>query len=205
MIDAITIWLSEHYFEVTAAGLGFVAIFLQIRQNVWYWLVSMVMVSMYIYIYIDARLYADMSLQVYYLIISVYGWYAWLFGKKENDHHTVLTVTTCSAKSLQVLALISLVLFFVIACFLIRFTDSDLPYWDSFTTSLSFVATWMLARKKLENWLVWIVVDAVSVGIYLYKGLFATAVLFAFLTVLAFVGYRKWKESLDTPKQFATS
>lgn len=195
-MEIVASWVFEHYFEIIAAGLGFIAIFLQIKQNVWYWLVSIVMVSMYIYIYIDARLYADMSLQVYYLIISFYGWYIWLYGGKINDHKTQLSVSTISRKLLANLTILSIVLFFIIAWFLLQFTNSDLPYWDSFTTSLSFVATWMLARKKIENWLIWIIVDAVSVGIYIYKELYPTAVLFLFLTVLAYVGYTKWKKDL---------
>ena len=189
-------WIIEHYFEVIAAGLGFVAIFLQIRQNVWYWLVSIVMVSMYIFIYIQARLYADMSLQVYYLVISFYGWYMWLFGKKVNNHKTGLKVSATSYRLAIYLFSICIALFVLIAWILIQFTNSDLPYWDSFTTSLSFVATWMLARKKIENWLVWIVVDFVSIGIYIYKSLYPTAILFLFLTILAFVGYKKWMQDL---------
>ena len=200
-MDLVISWLSSHYFEVMAAALGFVAIYLQIQQNVWYWLVSIIMVSMYIYIYIDARLYADMSLQVYYLVISFYGWYEWLFGKKENDHRTELPVSSASKKLLLVLGGISVILFIGMSWFLIQFTDSDLPYWDSFTTSLSFVATWMLARKIIENWLLWIVIDAVSVGIYIYKDLLPTAVLFLFLTILAVVGYRKWKSDLESNGQ----
>ena len=195
-MNSILSWVSAHYFELIASGLGFVAIFLQIKQNVWYWLVSIIMVSMYIYIYIDARLYADMSLQVYYLAISFYGWYMWLFGGRVNQHKTKLSVTTTAHRQLIQLFLLSIVLFFVIAWFLVEFTNSDLPYWDSFTTSLSFVATWMLAKKKLENWLIWVVVDAFSAGIYIYKALYPTAVLFAFLTILAMVGYKKWKEEL---------
>lgn len=199
-MEIVATWVIEQYFEIIAAGLGFIAIFLQIKQNVWYWLVSIIMVSMYIYIYIDAKLYADMSLQVYYLIISFYGWYMWLYGEKLNDHKTQLSVSTISQNLLVILTSISIVLFFIIAWILLHFTNSDLPYWDSFTTSLSFVATWMLARKKIENWLIWIVVDAVSVGIYLYKELYPTAVLFLFLTLLAFVGYSKWKKDLIIAK-----
>jgi nicotinamide mononucleotide transporter len=198
MLDVIFSWIGDNYFELIAAGLGFIAIFLQIRQNVWYWMVSIIMVSMYIYIYIDAKLYADMSLQVYYLVISIYGWYMWLFGSTINDHKTSLRVSSTSSRLRVILSLLSIVLFFLIAWFLIHFTNSDLPYWDSFTTSLSFIATWMLARKKIENWLIWIVVDAVSVGIYIYKELYPTAVLFLFLTVLAWVGYRQWQKDLTT-------
>lgn len=190
-------WIVANYFELIAAGLGFIAISLQIKQNVWYWLVSIIMVTMYIYIYIDARLYADMSLQVYFLVISFYGWYMWLYGNKQNQHRSELKVSSVSGEMIPILSGITLFLFFFIAWVLISFTNSDLPYWDSFTTALSFVATWMLARKVLENWLVWIVVDAVSVGIYIYKGLYPTAVLFLFLTVLAFVGYRKWKRDMS--------
>jgi nicotinamide mononucleotide transporter len=195
-VELIIDWIVANYFELIAAGLGFIAISLQIKQNVWYWLVSIIMVSMYIYIYIGAKLYADMSLQVYYLVISFYGWYMWLYGNKQNHHRGALKVSSLSGNMTGVLSGITIVLFFLIAWILVSFTNSDLPYWDSFTTALSFVATWMLARKVLENWLIWIVVDAVSVGIYFYKGLYPTAVLFIFLTLLAFVGYRKWKKDL---------
>ncbi len=197
-MEYIITWLSGNYFEVIAAGLGFVAIFLQIRQNVWYWLVSIVMVSMYIYIYIKARLYADMSLQVYYLVISFYGWYMWLFGKRsDDDGRQGLPVSAAPAKMRLRLGVITVLLFFLIGWFLQNFTNSDLPWWDSFTTALSFVATWMLARKIIGNWLIWIVVDAVSVGIYIYKDLYPTAVLFFFLTVLAVVGYRSWRRDME--------
>ena len=196
-MNLIVNWILENYFELFASGLGFIAIFLQIRQNVWYWFVSIIMVSMYIYIYIDAKLYADMSLQVYFLVISFYGWYMWLFGNIQNHKHSALKVTSASKRMTGILTSITLVLFFFIAWILITFTNSDLPYWDSFTTALSFVATWMLARKILENWLVWIIVDAVSIGIYVYKELYPTAVLFLFLTILAFVGYARWKKDLN--------
>ncbi len=195
-MNVILSWIAENYFELIASGIGFVAIFLQIKQNVWYWLVSIIMVSMYIYIYIDAKLYADMSLQFYYLVISFYGWYMWLFGKTINNKQSELRVSNSSKRLMGILLVLSILLFFFIAGVLMTFTNSDLPYWDSFTTSLSFIATWMLARKILENWLIWIIVDAVSVGIYIYKDLYPTAVLFLFLTILAFVGYIQWKKDL---------
>ncbi len=196
MAEQIFAWIIDHHFELIASALGFVAIFLQIKQNVWYWLVSIVMVSMYIYIYIDAKLYADMSLQVYYLVVSFYGWYLWLFGNHQSQHSSPIMVSSATPKMMGILLTIMVALFFVVAWILSAFTNSDLPYWDSFTTALSFVATWMLAKKILENWLIWIVVDAVSVGIYIYKGLYPTAVLFLFLTILAIVGYKKWKMDL---------
>ena len=189
-------WITDHYFELIAAALGFVSIYLQIRQHVWYWPVSIVMVFMYIFVYIDARLYADMSLQFYYLAVSIYGWYLWAFGVKVMNHSEKITVTRTSPSLLLILLLIACVLFFLIGWILDTYTNSDLPYWDSFTTSLSFIATWMLARKKIENWIIWIIVDAVSAFIYLYKELYPTMILFTFLTMLAMVGYRKWRLDL---------
>ncbi|MBU2651813.1 MAG: nicotinamide riboside transporter PnuC [Bacteroidetes bacterium] len=186
-------WISGNYIELIAAALGLVAIILQIRQHILYWPVSIVLVSLYIYVYIHAKLYADMSLQVYYLGISFYGWYHWAFGKR-NGTGEKLPVSFASLKVMMVSLVVAVVLFWTISAILIHYTDSDLPYWDAFTTALSFVATWMLARKIIENWLVWIVVDAVSVGIYIYKGLYPTAILFTVLTILAIAGYISWRK-----------
>ncbi|MEA3479556.1 MAG: nicotinamide riboside transporter PnuC [Bacteroidota bacterium] len=193
-------WLSANYIEVIAASLGFIAIYLQIKQKIWYWPVSIILVSLYIMVYIRARLYADMSLQVYYLVISFYGWHHWLFGKRDAQNEK-LAITFASRRLGIILFLVSIALFFSIAAVLIHFTDSDLPYWDAFTTALSFVATWMLARKIIENWLVWIIVDAISIGIYISKELYPTTILFTVLTILAVVGYIAWKK--DANKQGA--
>ena len=114
-MNLIETWISDNYFVLFAAGLGFIAIYLQIRQNVWYWLVSIIMVSMYIFIYINAKLYADMSLQVYFLVISFYGWYMWLFGNKQNHQRSELKVSSTTIKMIGILILITLFLFVFIA------------------------------------------------------------------------------------------
>lgn len=189
----VTSWITTNYIELIAATLGLIAIFLQIRQNVLYWPVSIILVSLYIVVYIQARLYADMSLQVYYLVISFYGWYYWLSGKKAVRQKKV-PVTFASRKLLIYSLIVSIALFILISQILVYLTDSDVPYWDAFTTALSFVATWMLARKIIENWIIWIVVDAVSIGIYIYKELYPTTILFTVLTILAFAGYFTWRK-----------
>lgn len=196
MLQLIYNWVAANYFETIAALLGLIAIVLQIKQNAWYWIVSIVMVSMYVYIYITAKLYADMSLQFYYLGVSFYGWYLWFFGKEENSSKISINVSKASLKLRSVMALLSILFFILIALILINFTNSDVPFLDAFTTALSFIATWMLARKLIENWLIWIVVDVVSTGIYIYKELYPTAILFAILSVLAVVGYKEWKKDL---------
>ena len=153
------------------------------------------MVSLYIVVFYKSRFYADMSFQFYYLLISIYGWYYWLSGKKRKSTGSII------AKKLNpvqwVYALVFSAMFFLLIYFILKsLTDSDVAIGDAFTTSLSFVATWLLARKIIENWLFWIVVDMTSAGLYIYKGLYPTAILFTVLTILAFIGYFKWKKYL---------
>lgn len=189
-------YITGNYIELLAMALGLVSIVLQIKQNLWLWPVNIVMVILYIIVYVDARLYADMSLQVYYLVMSIYGWFYWIYGSKKRTDQKQIPVTHTKKKFWPFLGLATVVLFVIISFVLINYTNSDVPYMDAFTTSLSFVATWMLARKLIENWIVWIVVDAVSVGLYIYKGLFPTTVLFIVLTILAFKGYQEWNKEL---------
>jgi nicotinamide mononucleotide transporter len=202
-MDNILQWIIENWFELSAAALGFIAIFLQIKQNAWYWGVSIVMVSMYIFVYIEAKLYADMSLQVYYFIVGIYGWWAWLFGKKVKESRKSIPVSKTSNKQWIYISLFSVGSFFCIAYILIHYTNSDLPWWDAFTTALSFAATWMLARKKLENWLIWIIVDITSSVIYFYKGLYPTMGLFIFLSGMAIIGYQAWKKDMTNEKELS--
>jgi len=153
---------------------------------------------MYIYVFFVAKLYADMSLQFYYVIISIYGWIIW--SKGSSKHKDELPVTHLSRKLFLVLFGVSMLIYVFISCVLVNFTDGSVPYWDAFTTALSIVATWMLARKILEQWLVWVVVNAVSLGLYLYKGLYPTSILFFFYTVLALYGYFQWKKDMHSSK-----
>jgi nicotinamide mononucleotide transporter len=152
-------------------------------------------VIIYVFVYFSARLYAEVSLQLYYLVVSIYGWYYWQSGKTKNKG-SGLNITVCSRSLILKLSVIFVALFFLMAFVLKKYTNTDVPFVDAFVTALSFIATWLLAKKKIENWLVWIVVDASCIGVYIYKGLYPTIVLFAVLTVLAFVGYNSWKKSM---------
>ena len=187
-----------NWVEIIAAALGLFGIGLQIKQSHWYWLTSILMVTLYIYVFYQSKFYADMSFQFYYLIVSIYGWYLWLTKSEKSDSETKYTVNRLNSKQLTISLLISSVLFVAIYFILKRFTDSPIPVGDAFTTALSITATWLLAKKYLENWLFWIVVDAVSTALYIVKGLYPTAILFTVLTIMAVVGYFKWrKEALQ--------
>jgi nicotinamide mononucleotide transporter len=137
-----------------------------------------------------------MSLQVYYLLISIYGWLNWSKGKR-NSGSNKLPVTRVSLRMVVILLIIFIILWISIAFLLIHLTNSDVPWGDAFTTAASIIATWMLARKILEHWIIWVVVDSVSAGLYLYKNMYPTVLLYFIFTVIAVVGYYKWKKDLQ--------
>ena len=192
-------WLLHHYVEITGALLGILFLYFEIKQNPLLWPLGLLTSAFYIVIFFQAKFYADMGLQVYYVLISIYGWYFWLKGGRRNNNDE-LPVTRITAKRAFILTLITIPLFLLIAYILISYTDSPLPYWDAFTTALSITATWMLARKILEQWLVWILVNTVSLGLYIYKGLYPTVVLFTFYSLLSVVGYYQWERTLKQQK-----
>ena len=195
MLQQILIWISNNYIELLGTVFGLLYILLSIKQNIWCWPAGLITSALYIYVFFSTKFYADMSLQVYYLFVSIYGWYHWMFGAKSNKQDD-LKISKTNLKTGLVLLLITIFLFVLISYILVNYTDSTIPYWDSFTTAASFVATWMLARKMIEHWLIWIVIDAVSLGLYVYKGLYPTVILFAVYTILAILGYIEWKRKM---------
>ena len=189
-------WLSQHYIELVGAITGLLFLRFEIKQNPLLWPLGLLTSLFYIYIFFESKFYADMSLQVYYVLISIYGWHYWLRGGEKNDQKITLPITRVSLKTGIVLSAVTIPVFVLISQILNRFSDLPLPYWDAFTTALSITATWMLARKILEHWLVWIVVNAISLALYFYKGLYPTTVLFFFYTVLSVNGFYAWRKSL---------
>lgn len=136
-----------------------------------------------------------MSLQFYYVVISVYGWLHWAKGQTGDDK-AALPVIRVKRQETLILILVFLALWLIIWRVLDQLTDSQVPVMDALTTSGSIIATWMLARKILEHWLLWIAIDLISMGLYIYKGLYATSILFLVYTIVAFAGYVSWKKSL---------
>ena len=179
--------------EIIAAVLGATSVWLSVRQNIWSWPTGIANVALYFFVFHDAKLYADMGLQVVYAVLSVYGWYQWLYG---GAGHTTLRVSRTSPVLGLVLAGIAIAGTVLLGTLLYRGTDASLPYLDSLLTSTSLVAQWMMTRKLLENWAVWIGVDVLYVGMFIYKELYVTAVLYAVFLGLATKGWTDWKRSL---------
>lgn len=194
MSDTILSWLTANYVELLGAVLGFLYIFLSIRQHIFTWPVGLLTSALYVYVFLVSKFYADMLLQVYYVGVSIYGWYYWLKGNSNSNKQ--LTVSHTPLKLYLPLLGATLVLFFLFLFGLKYYTDSPVPFGDSLTTALSIVATWMLARKYLEHWLIWIFVDFFSAFLYGFKGLWPTVILFLVYTVMAALGYRSWKNEL---------
>jgi len=178
--------------EVIAAAFGVISVYLSTRQNIWSWPTAIVNVALYTVVFYQGRLYGQMGLQPIYLALSVYGWYQWLHG---GEQHTELRVSRASPRLLGALAALNLVLWLVLAAVL-RQTDAALPWLDALLTTTSLVAQWMMTRKILQNWLIWIAVDVVYVPMFVSQGLYATAVLYAAFLVLAVMGYVEWRRSL---------
>ena len=188
-------WLVNNKIELLGAILGIAFIFFSIRQNILTWPTGLATSALYIVVFFQSKFYADMGLQVYYVAISIYGWYYWIKGNKPENSTTVPVRRTSKNLWLKLIT-IALILYFAILIILLNFTDSDVPFMDSFTTALSIIATWMLAKKYIEQWLIWIFVDIISAGLYIYKELWPTVILFAVYTVMAYLGYIQWKKDL---------
>lgn len=198
MVDFITSWMWANKIEVLGALLGLLYIFFSIRQHILTWPTGLFTSLLYTAVFFQSGFYADMGLQVYYVAISIYGWYYWLKGNKKGNTDDQVLVTRISRKLLLKLVIVTVLIYAVILFILIRFTDSTVPIMDSLTTALSITATWMLAKKYIEHWLIWIFVDLVSAGLYIYKDLWPTVLLFIVYTIMAVIGYNEWKKDLKS-------
>jgi nicotinamide mononucleotide transporter len=179
--------------ELLAAITGILGVWLSARENVWNWPVGLVNVALYAVVFHGVRLYADMGLQVIYFILCAYGWWAWLHGGAGRGALHVSRISPRLALLLLALGVGGAVL---LGAVLHYGTDASYPWLDSALASGSLVAQYMLTRKQLENWIVWIVVDAIYVALYLAKGLQLTAALYAVFLALAIAGLRQWRRSM---------
>jgi len=249
-METVTSWILNNYIEIFGAVAGIIYVFLEIKQKIWLWPVGIITSAVYIYVFYTGKLYADMSLQGYYLVISGVGWYWWLRGsgqkaqgsgqENENPKREIgagssvfpleslsresrrgegeggtegrrdeeierrrdgeterLKVTRLKMKTGIVLAFVFAGLYALMWFILDSFTDSPVPQWDSFITSLSIVATWMLARKIYEHWFLWIIVNASAASLFVTRGLYPTVILYGIYLVMSFEGLREWRKEIN--------
>lgn len=198
------------FLEIFGTIVGLVYLWLEYRASIYLWIAGIVMPAIYIFVYYDAGLYADFGINIYYLGAAVYGWLYWAWGRRKRKEHPMektgiplesktseLPIVRTPLKCYLPLVLVFTFAFFGIAWILIEHTDSNVPWLDSFTTALSIVGMWMLARKYIEQWFAWILVDIVCCGLYIYKDLYFTSALYGLYSIIAIFGYLKWKKIMS--------
>ncbi|MBD9299347.1 MAG: nicotinamide riboside transporter PnuC [Prevotella sp.] len=191
MMDFIT----SHGLDIFTTVLGLVYILLEYRASIWLWVVGIIMPALDIWLYWSHGLYGDAGMAVYYTLAAVYGYAVWKWGK--NSEVKELPITYMK-KSLYLPTLVCFLLAWAATYYiLVTFTNSTVPLQDSFTNALSFVGLWALARKYIEQWFFWIIVDAVCCYLYVVKGIPFKALLYGLYVVIAIAGYRKWKQMIN--------
>jgi nicotinamide mononucleotide transporter len=189
----ILTWILENYIEVLGVITSVLFTVLSIKQKPAAWIFGIFSAIFYGIFFFQTKLFAAMALQGYYLAIGIYGWFYWLKGSKTQELDNALSLKKLTFNLGLIILMIALPvnLFF---CWLLVYLKDDYPMWDSVTTTLSIVATWMLARKYIENWIVWIVTDAIYIGLFFTAKHTPTTLLFIIYTVLAIIGFIEWKK-----------
>ncbi len=187
-------WLqNQSLLETIGVISGILCVWLAARNIIWNWPIAIISVAAYIFIFFEAKLYADMGLQVYFMGMNIYGWYYWSRKPKDADK---VPVKSISKKEL-LFTVFGVATFTTLLGFLLfKQTDAAFPFIDSFCTACSLVAQLFMARKVLENWLIWIFVDIIYVGVYLAKDLHLTAGMYALYIYIALTGYLAWRKEL---------
>ncbi|MDT8307893.1 MAG: nicotinamide riboside transporter PnuC [Bacteroidales bacterium] len=196
MFSQIIHYLTAHYIEVAGFILGIGYVLLAMKQNVWCWILGIGNVILYIIVFYDSALYGDMMLQIFYLFMSFYGLYSWLTVKKTVSTKSGSAISTTS-KKVWAGILIFVIVISISGGYLLSFTDNTIPYWDGITTALGLAATWMTAKKLLENWLVWIFTDLLCTVLYFYKSLYPTSIFYLIMSILAIIGYYRWRKEIN--------
>lgn len=181
------------YLELTAVFFGLLSVWFMKKERVLVFPFGIINVQIYVYICFDTKLYAYASINVFYFIMSVYGWYNWT--RKDADDKRI-KISQCSRTEMIFNTLAIVLFFFLIRFILKKYTDSRLPDWDAFTTSVYIIAQWLLSRKKIENWLLWILGDVISIGLFASQNLYFSSLQYLVFTIIAVLGFLEWRIKL---------
>ncbi len=181
--------------EIIAVISGIICVILQTRERIEAWLFGIISVTILVYIFYQSQLYSDLVLHVVYIFLNIFGWYSWTKNKLEDAPSPILQL---SRKEWVLSGTIIAAMTLVIGYLMGKHTDADLYYFDAFTTSGSLVAQFLLAKKYLQNWIIWIIVDLVAIPVYLYKELYFVAFLFFVYLLICIYGYFSWNKQPST-------
>ncbi|WP_375561038.1 nicotinamide riboside transporter PnuC [Bernardetia sp. OM2101] len=234
LLESFLTYFFSHKLELFAALTGLVCVWLNTRNNHWGWFFGIVSVVPYIYIFFESGLYGDSILSAFYFVVSIWGWYHWLFGgrskrnkakkitklssessildknvieelnsenfyddKMAKEENTELPITHMPIKFWVISMVVGIAGVFGFGAWFSTLPNASVPYFDAFTTSFSVVGQFQLAKRWVENWIFWFVIDVVCVGIYYYKELYFTTGLYSVFLVLAVLGYFEWKKQMN--------
>lgn len=193
-ISLIKNYLFDNYLEILGVLLTFCYLFFSVRGKALLWVFGFLSAVLFLIVFYQNRFYAVGTLQIYYIVISAYGFWQWTKNAKATDQDS--NIQNISKKQFilsSVFVVASWAIFWII---LRKFTDSPVPFGDAFTTSMAIVGTWLLVKKTIENWLFFIISDIVSIALFIYQGLYPTTILFLVYTIMGIVGYFKWKKDM---------
>ena len=188
--------------EITAVIFGLLSVWFSKQNNILVFPTGMISTSIYVYLLYHWGFIGDMMINLYYFIMSIYGWYIWT-RKLENKEVTPITFTSQTEKKLSIYIFIATLVFVFIVYKMFDKWNSWVAYVDTFTTGVFFVGMWLMAKRKIENWILWIIGNIISVPLYFYKGFTFTSFQYLIFTILAIYGYLSWKNKINTSKQIA--
>jgi nicotinamide mononucleotide transporter len=181
--------------EILATALGLMNVWLIVKRSMWNYPPGLVMVALYAWIFYDAKLYSDVILQIFFFFVQLYGWYNWKQSQQESGEVVVESMSLPERTQ----ALVAVAIFSIgLGGYMSNYTDASLPHWDAFIAGASFVAQYLLSKRKLENWVLWITVDVVAIGVYAYKGLYITSGLYSVFLGMATIGLITWYQTWRT-------
>lgn len=190
----MTEFMAAHWLDMLTTVLGLIYILLEYRASIALWLVGIIMPALDIYLYYSHGLYGDAGMAAYYTVAGIYGYIVWKFGKKHGQKEGEELPITHIRRNLYLPTLLAFLAIWAVTYYvLVAWTNSTVPLLDAFTNALSFVGLWALARKYVEQWLCWIVVDVICTYLYIVKGIPFKAFLYGLYVIIAVMGYFKWK------------
>lgn len=188
-----------NYIEIIAVVCSLLSVWFSVNRNVFTWPTGIAGISAYFILFLNGRMYADMTLQLLFFIQSIYGWYAW-FAKK--DHTSKVIPDRLTKNKIIICAALVFITWLLVVWILTEFTRSNLPWADAAASTLSLYANWLLARRKIENWVLWILADCIYIGLFIYTEMYLSAVTYVIFLIMATVAFFKWRNTLIKKDSF---
>lgn len=200
MTETILYWLSNNYIEVAASLFGLISIYFGIKEKPIFWIFAFINAVFFVFVYFDKKIYALMLLQFYYISLSFYGFYYWIKGGKSAQSQQKVPIKRLENNKIMIGALVFIFIYFFLTAILKYFTDSTIPFIDAIITTFSIFASFLMTKKYIEHWFLWVVSDIISIVTFAHQQMFATMIMYLFFLSSAFIGFFQWKKEFQKQK-----